>query len=141
MHRMAGSSRRPQALAIVEESFPAEPRSASAARALVEKKCRDWHLPAVCRDLALVVTELVANAVNHAGTVLRVRLEIRRSGVRVEVSDGSAWRGPASETDPLPEHGRGLALVRAIATRYGVKVLKRGKTVWAEIRPAPHRSV
>ena len=135
---MVSSSERPRgALAIFDESFPAEPRSASAARALVEQKCRDWHLPAVCRDVALVVTELVTNAVSHAGTVVRVRLEIHRSGLRVEVSDGSDWRQPASEPGELPEHGRGLALVRAIATKYGVKLLRRGKTVWAEFKASP----
>jgi len=136
---MAKSSERPKGIAVFEETFPAEPRSASAARALVEQKCRDWHLPAVCQDVALVVTELVTNAVRHAGTVLRVRLELSRSGVRVEVTDGSEWRGPASEAGPLPEHGRGLALVRATATRHGVELLKRGKTVWAEFKASPIR--
>ena len=137
---MASSEEPPQLVEVVERSFPPESRSASAARALVEKKCRDWHLPAVCQDVALVVTELVANAVRHAGTVLKVRLEIDRSRVRVEVTDGSDWAGAASAPGPLPEHGRGLALVRAIATKHGVKVLKRGKTVWAEFRAAPDRS-
>jgi anti-sigma regulatory factor (Ser/Thr protein kinase) len=125
---------------VVERSFPPEPRSASAARSLVEKKCRDWHLPAVCHDVALAVTELVANAVRHAGTVLKVRLEVDRSHVRVEVTDGSDWAGPVPASAPLREHGRGLAMVRAIATEQGVKVLKRGKTVWAEFKVAPDRS-
>ena len=125
---------------VFEQSFPPEPRSASAARVLVEQKCRDWHVPAVCRDVALAVTELVANAVRHAGTVLKVRLEMDRSGVRVEVTDGSEWRGQTSASGPLPEHGRGLALVRATATKHGVKLLKRGKTVWAEFKASPDRS-
>ena len=137
---MAWSEETPQVVEVVERTFPPESRSASAARALVEQKCREWHVPAVCRDVALVVTELVANAVRHAGTVFRVRLELRRSGVRVEVTDGSDWSGAASAPGPLPEHGRGLALVRAIATKHGVKVLKRGKTVWAEFKAAPDRS-
>ena len=89
-------------------------------------------------DLALVVTELVANAVRHGrGRRISLRLHADGRAVRVEV-ENRGWttlprRRLASEMRPT---GRGLALVAACSREWGVVAGDRGRTrVWAEVVP------
>jgi anti-sigma regulatory factor (Ser/Thr protein kinase) len=114
------------------------PRASSAARAreLVTSQCAAWGLSAVCDDIALVVTELVANAVRHAGTDIEVSVTHIPGGVRLEVRDGSTrpLRPRAALTSD--EGGRGLLLVDALSTRYGVVGEPGGKRVWVELHAA-----
>lgn len=111
------------------------PRAASAGRAreLVMAHCTAWGLQSLCDDMALVVTELVANAVRHAGTDIELSLTHIASGVRVEVKDGS--RRPLRQRTALSsdEGGRGLLLVDALSNRYGVVGEEDGKRVWVEM--------
>jgi anti-sigma regulatory factor (Ser/Thr protein kinase) len=86
-------------------------------------------------DLALVVSELVTNAITHSGLgeagsiVLEVRLVPGR--VRVEVTDGGVGF-PDTRTSPGDQHGRGLTIVAALADRWG-RTRDGGTTVWAEL--------
>ena len=123
----------PEDLTTYETTLPAEPASAPLARSAVQQHCRRWGLGDLCEDATLIVTELVANAVRHAGTVIRLRLRRTDGGLRLEVTDGSPR--PVRLTSPglLDEGGRGLALVDALATHYGVEGQPGGKTVWAEL--------
>ncbi|MGZ6793327.1 MAG: ATP-binding protein [Mycobacteriales bacterium] len=109
------------------------PASAAEARELVTAACRDWELAPLVDDLALVVTELVANAVRHAGTDLTVRLFPVDGGVRLEVQDGSTRPLRPRPAAPTDEGGRGLLLVDALSTRYGVEGEPDGKRVWVEL--------
>ena len=117
-----------------ETTLPAEPGSAPLARSAVERHCGRWDLSELCDDATLIVSELVSNAVRHAGTVIGLRLRRTDRGIRLEVTDGSVR--PIRRTTPgvLDEGGRGLALVDALATHYGVEGHPGGKTVWAELR-------
>ena len=118
--------------------LPAEPRSAAHARSLVTAACRRWHSEQVCADTELVVTELVANAVRHAGTEITVRLELlvgTPGGVRAEVSDSSTRPVRPRHANALEESGRGLFLVDVLSSRWGADASGEGKTVWAEIVP------
>jgi anti-sigma regulatory factor (Ser/Thr protein kinase) len=100
-----------------------------------------WGLPAdVCDDVVLVVSELVTNAIVHAvSDVVVCRLLGGGSEVRVEVgSEGHS----ESRTDLRPpgEGGRGLVVVEALSTAWGVDVPTPGRswTAWAAIAvPAP----
>ncbi|MEU3529503.1 ATP-binding protein [Streptomyces sp. NPDC038707] len=96
----------------------------------------------------LVVAELAANAVLHGrvpGRDFELRLSFDRAAgvVRVEVSDTHPVRpqpnGPAAPSRPLDaEGGRGLLLVAAVATRWGVGERRGpGKAVWAECEVPP----
>ena len=80
----------------------------------------------------LAVSELVTNAVEHAGTALELRAAVAYGRVRVEVVDGSGdlphQRQPAA--DALG--GRGLQLVEQIADTWGVEAFPQGKSVWFE---------
>ena len=113
--------------------LPPRASSASAAREIVTGRCAAWGLESLCDDAALVVTELVANAVRHAGTDIELRVQQILGGLRLEVRDGSTRPlrpRPALSSD---EGGRGLMLVDALANRYGVAGEPEGKRVWVEL--------
>jgi anti-sigma regulatory factor (Ser/Thr protein kinase) len=84
-----------------------------------------------------VVSELVANAVEHACTGVDLTLERGPQGLRIAVRDSSpvGFPGPVERsTDPLGQvRGRGLELVDTLTTAWGVDVQPDGNTVWAEI--------
>lgn len=111
------------------------PRAASATRAreIVIAQCTSWGLASLCDDIALVVTELVANAIRHAGTDIEITLAPIESGVRLEVRDGSMRPLRPRAALSSDEGGRGLLLVDALATRYGVEGEPDGKRVWVEL--------
>jgi two-component sensor histidine kinase len=82
---------------------------------------------------ALLVTELVTNAVLHARTAIVLAVDCTRGRVLIRVAD---------ESTALPRHrtygadastGRGIALVEELATAWGVERSPRGKEVWCEI--------
>ncbi|MFD8225328.1 SpoIIE family protein phosphatase [Streptomyces massasporeus] len=123
-----------------------------AARALVRAALTEWtglglpgaeHLTdRLADDATLVVSELVTNAVVHAGT--DVEMECRLEGdtpdtaaLVVEVSDhhpSRAPRGSEPETShDTPEYGRGLRLVGALSEAWGITYRTGRKTVWARL--------
>jgi anti-sigma regulatory factor (Ser/Thr protein kinase) len=81
-------------------------------------------------DLALVVTELITNAVVHgpSGT-LRVRLSARPTRIRVEVSDDG--RAPFEWPEEDSDGHWGLGLVRTFSDRVGI-IRSPSTLVWAE---------
>lgn len=111
----------------------AQPASAGEARTLVTSFCCRHHLEALRDDLCLVATELVANAIRHAGTEVTLRLGTVKGGVRLEVEDGSLRPLRLRVAAPSDEGGRGLLLVDVLASRYGVEGGAQGKRVWAEL--------
>lgn len=90
-------------------------------------------------DVASVATELGSNAIRHTASgrsgwfAVEVIWLGKPAAVRVAVSDGGAPGGPQVIDDPLAEHGRGLMLVRGLATRTGIAGGERGRVVWADI--------
>lgn len=94
---------------------------------------------------AAIVSELAANSVTHGRVPgrdfeLRLVLSPGRRTLRIEVSDtrSEALPVPAAQPPgPDAESGRGLLLVQALATRWGVRERAVGKTVWAEIPSVP----
>ncbi|SCK36139.1 Anti-sigma regulatory factor (Ser/Thr protein kinase) [Streptomyces sp. WMMB 714] len=123
--------------------FPSVPRSVALARRAVTDGLRALGVAeSGVQDVALVVSELVTNAVRHGlvpGRLVEVRLEYDlEKAVTVEVSDAGDHRPPpaapplpcAVEPTALTESGRGLALVAAFAAEWGVRDRVVGKTVW-----------
>jgi anti-sigma regulatory factor (Ser/Thr protein kinase) len=117
-----------------EANLPADVVSAAAARRLARAACRG-AAPGLADTVELLVSEVVTNAVVHtrSGCCLRIR-RLGPHRVRAEIHDrvreppvvGSA---PTDQAD-----GRGLALVDALATRWGwVAGIAGGKTVWFEV--------
>ncbi|MFB6826698.1 ATP-binding protein [Streptomyces virginiae] len=93
-------------------------------------------------DAGLCVTELLSNVITHLGAGTPVTLRVSGSGsgsgratrTRVELTDPAprAWPVPRQATDS-DESGRGLALLEAVALRWGVTEGYRTKTVWCEL--------
>ncbi|WP_459981887.1 ATP-binding protein [Nocardioides sp. AN3] len=103
--------------------------SVRAARVLVAQS-----LPDVSRTsleiVVLLTSELVTNAVHHGTGPVQLRLSRDDQGVRVEVADESSERPVLRPIDHDAHHGRGLLLVDALASGWGVDSDKTGKTVW-----------
>ncbi|MFF3498047.1 SpoIIE family protein phosphatase [Streptomyces sp. NPDC003247] len=122
-----------------------------AARDLVRAALAEWTDLGLTGPLAqdlgeaavLVVSELVTNAVVHAGTdvdlVCRLETEPESCAVVVEVTDHHPSRAPrdgtAESAPETPEYGRGLRLVAALADAWGVTYRRGTKTVWARLLP------
>jgi DNA-binding NarL/FixJ family response regulator len=111
--------------------------SARKAREFVSEKVTEWALEQLLDDALLVASELAANAITHADSACRIRLSLNPATLRIDVLDtgtGTPEPQPASATE---EHGRGLHLVAALTTAWGLEVLPgEGKLVWAEL-PLP----
>ena len=85
-------------------------------------------------DLLLLVSELVTNAVVHAGSPAVVRLDADVERIKVAVADRDGEKAPAVvEPDPLSSSGRGVLLVDRLAARWGVEPHREGKVVWFEL--------
>lgn len=122
----------------VLEPHLAAPRRA---RALFRRACLEWAVGGAYDEAALVVTELVTNAVRHAGTSCRLAFTLDDRGLHVAVRD----RGPLRPAllHRCPTHlGSGLRVVATLAHRWGVLPHSDGKTVWAHFpaRDAQHDS-
>jgi anti-sigma regulatory factor (Ser/Thr protein kinase) len=129
---------RPSPATEVAGQFPAEIDAPRAARHLVSQALRDWgHDDTLLYDVQLVVTELATNVVAHARSPFSVAARMDDSGVRVSVQDASPLRPTMRDGGPTASSGRGLRLVAALASNWGVEVTADGKTVWAELRPRP----
>lgn len=117
--------------------LPPVPASVTAARHVVGELLRAWRAPHDHEDAALLVTELVANVVDHAGaeTFLTVEVTMSAEWLRIGVLDGSAVRPVVRELDTGSIRGRGMRLVQAIADRWGSEDHDGGKRVWFELRP------
>lgn len=115
----------------VTAHLPAAPDSAGAARRLVSRACRDWNLRHLAADAELVVTELVENAVRHAGTSCDLEIERTGEGLRITSRDGSTT--PPRRMYPGHDRpgGRGLMLIEKLCRDWGFEVLADGKRVWA----------
>lgn len=98
--------------------------------------------PAVIGDAALVLSELVGNAVRYGrplpGDVLEVSWSLGDDCLRLRVSDGGGPSVPMRhEAGPEDVRGRGLAIVAALASDWGVEQNSNGagpmSTVWVEL--------
>ena len=103
------------------------------ARALVRDALRDWGLVAIFDDAALVVTELVTNAITHGGSAFRLQLSRTSGAFRIEVVDDGEGTPEPQPQDTEAEGGRGIMLVDAMSSSWGVENVPQGKLVWAEI--------
>ncbi|MGK5641266.1 ATP-binding protein [Streptomyces sp. URMC 126] len=120
--------------------FASAPASVGLARDFADKTLRSWNLDALADDVRVCVSEPATNAVVHANTYGRflVRLTVGGDHLHLEVHDDHPRR-PAVR---LPTHhatsGRGLHLVAALATAWGVDARHpSGKIVWSRFRLAP----
>ncbi|PYC68433.1 histidine kinase [Streptomyces tateyamensis] len=102
------------------------------ARRFVRETLHEWGLAALADQAELLTSELVTNALVHAGAPTQLRL-FRNQALTVEVSDvdGHAPRLRRALEDD--EGGRGMHLVNELAHRWGSRATPRGKLVWFEL--------
>ncbi|WP_309237956.1 ATP-binding protein [Streptomyces albidus (ex Kaewkla and Franco 2022)] len=127
--------------------FSSTPRGARLARLMGTQQLAAWGWPyddEFSRTCSLLIGELAANAATHGrvpGRSFHLRLLtgpglLLPATLRVEVADAQGEFGPALPGSPAAdsESGRGLLLVEALATRWGVDLRRpSGKTVWADL--------
>jgi anti-sigma regulatory factor (Ser/Thr protein kinase) len=112
-------------------TFDPAPSSARAARRFVHRALAEGGFAGDVETVLLLVSEVVSNAVRHAGTPFDLMLELEGPEVTVTVVDASDE--PAHVKDPTPgaTSGRGMFIVEQLATRWGMeRTPDGGKAVW-----------
>jgi len=106
------------------------PEAPAHARDWVREVCAIHGLDALADDATLIVSELVTNVVLHARTDCVIVAECGDQELRVDVADEdrSVVKGPVVSNGS--EGGRGLHIVAALATAWGVRYQQTGKSVW-----------
>lgn len=116
-------------------ALPADTSAALKARAFV-RACSDDVVPdpEVLDTLTLLTSEVVTNAVLHGGGPIELRFTPQdNGGARVEVEDGSPALPQPRQYEADATTGRGLGMVAALASAWGVTNGVGGKTVWFEV--------
>ena len=125
-----------QLLTEASQRFNQDARSARAARRFVTEALTGWDDDEgdLTDTVTLLVSELVTNAVIHAGSEVEVMVRLTDTAARIEVTDASADSIAPRDAATDEDHGRGLALVGTLARRWGVRpATGGGKTVWFEL--------
>lgn len=129
-------------------SVPHHARGAALARRSLAASLKEHRVDEnLATEVTMVVSELVGNAARHArplaGDVIRLSWSLGWSlgdaWVEVRVTDGGSPESPTLRPAPLDAiNGRGLQIVAALATRWGVESTPENRTVWA-LLIAPNR--
>ncbi|MGI5194447.1 SpoIIE family protein phosphatase [Streptomyces sp. CA-288835] len=120
-------------------SFDPVGRSVATARSFVRDTLQGWGFGDIVDDAVVLTSELVTNAVVHAGTSADVLCLRTEDGVRIEVADRYPEREiPLQATavnmgSPDREGGRGLQLCAALAAGWGVEYTPTHKQVWFQL--------
>lgn len=118
--------------------LPADPRSPALARRFCRDACDAGRVTtSTSADAALLVSELVTNAITHAASEVTVMIHASPTLLQVAISDRAIDRDV-----PLAAHGqgRGLHLLDALAQRWRVDRDCASKTVWFELDLKTHRT-
>jgi anti-anti-sigma factor len=110
------------------------------ARELVTDACEEWSLPGAAIPAEIIASELVTNAVRHAGTAIDLRMTLRDHELRVSVHDRSPRPARMQTPAEADDHGRGLLIIDAVAAAWGNVPVTEGKVVWATVRVPRARS-
>jgi PAS domain S-box-containing protein len=113
--------------------LPPEVASARRARHLLTEELERWGEAELVETAVLCVSEVVTNAVVHAGTPVALEIALRADRVRIEVADGGAAPPERVEADADAVHGRGIAIVELLSAGWGVEQRDEGKCVWFEL--------
>jgi anti-sigma regulatory factor (Ser/Thr protein kinase) len=116
------------------------------ARALVEAALRQWAVDDddVLASCAIVVSELVTNALNHAGVaggVAQLEVAIDDGRVRLSVADPSPLVPRMRVAEDHDVSGRGLSIVDQLSLEWGAEPCELGKLVFAELPATPDGAV
>jgi serine phosphatase RsbU (regulator of sigma subunit)/anti-sigma regulatory factor (Ser/Thr protein kinase) len=118
---------------LARTTLPSDDSAAALARAFVHDALVAIDAPEVVERAVLLTSELVTNALLHGEPALHVEVLAVPDGVRVAVSDEHPDLPTPRYAEREDEHGRGLRLVEALASKWGVDARSPGKTVWFEL--------
>ncbi|MFI5843464.1 ATPase [Catenuloplanes sp. NPDC051500] len=117
-------------LTVSDELLPVRGASRHA-RDVVTDACARWSLPHLVGPASVIAGEMVANVIDHVGTMMTLRVSLRRRHLHVTVRDGSPE--PPVPLQPPFRPGSGLSLIDASATHWGWMPATDGKVVWAAL--------
>jgi anti-sigma regulatory factor (Ser/Thr protein kinase) len=111
------------------------------ARRVLRHMLREWQLQGMAEPAALLVSELVTNAVEASAVVrdhgklpmIGLAIRLTAASLVLEVWDASPARPVPQKADIAADHGRGLILVDALADAWGHRAAPGGKVVWCEL--------
>lgn len=118
----------------LSRTFEPAPTSVSEARRFAREVLAEWGLDDLLDDVVLLTSELVTNAVTHAGTPMTVAVVREADRLRIDVFDQHPTRVLPVGANARPgagEHGRGLLITSALSTAWGVEYRRDHKRVWA----------
>jgi anti-sigma regulatory factor (Ser/Thr protein kinase) len=116
--------------------FTAAPEEVAALRRIMRLHLGTWGLHGLVDSAQLCVSELVANVITHVGLGTPTTLAVSMSGthLRIEVQDPDTRALPTLvHAGSDSEGGRGMALVDAVADRWGVQLHGDRKVTWCEL--------
>ena len=113
-----------------ETVFPAVPASVGSARRFTRAALGRHDVEPHLIDTAmLLVSELATNAIVHASSTVRLRIDVGND-IRVEVRDEDDTPPVPEDADDEAESGRGLAIVTSLAKEWSWATHANGKVVW-----------
>ncbi|MFI6294245.1 SpoIIE family protein phosphatase [Nonomuraea sp. NPDC050790] len=122
---------------VTSTALDGTPHAPAAARRFVRDALAEWQLSHVEADAVLLTSELVTNAVVHAGTAIELtcRLDAAATPPRleIEVDDHHPSRLVLAAGAPPTTSGRGLALAGMLADAWGVTYSRSAKRVWVRL--------
>jgi len=137
---------------VVSQELEPALHAVAQARRTVRRALDSWELATLTPDTELLVSELVTNALVHAGTETALTLAVADGVLEVGVTDRAPGvplprrqgGSPGTvEQDWRAEGGRGLRLVELIADEWGLALIPEGKQVWFRLavnESWPHRT-
>jgi anti-sigma regulatory factor (Ser/Thr protein kinase) len=103
-------------------------------RGRVRALLTEWEVhDEAAQPTLLVLTELLANAIEHSNAPIRISLGFTTTFVRVQIHDATPQPPQQRPYDPTRIRGHGLKIVEALALRRGWTPEPDGKTVWADV--------
>jgi len=114
-------------------SLPPRLEAATQARRHVRQKLVAWELDDLVDPVVLLTSEVVTNALLHAGTVITVAVRRDGQGVRVEVGDGSGVQPVQRRRSTTATTGRGVQLLESVSDGWGSTAAGEGKLVWFRV--------
>lgn len=116
------------------------PLAPSLARDMVSGSCAEWRVAPLMHPARTITSELVSNAVEHAGTDINLTVTLRGVFLCLAVRDGSPVLprqrdlAPHDPRAPLDVRGYGLRMLANVAHSWGAEITAEGKVVWARLR-------
>ncbi|MBW8705310.1 hypothetical protein MBT84_37490 [Streptomyces sp. MBT84] len=117
---------------VATRSLPPDAAAVAAARRWTGRQLARWMLNALAYTTALIVSELVTNAIRYSTGPVELRLINDDRTLICEVSDTSSAAPRLRKPERSDESGRGLPIVTQLTQHQGTRYTASGKTVWTE---------